>query len=43
MLKVLIGNCLISQYQLGFKPEDSSIKQLLSATHDIYLNHLTLI
>lgn len=43
MLKVLIGNRLISQYQLGFKPEDSSIKQLLSATHDIYLNHLTLI
>ena len=43
MLESLMGNSLLSQYQSGFKPEGSTVKQLLSVTHDVYLKHLTLV
>ena len=36
MFGFFIENDLISQYQSGFKPEDSCNNQLLSNTHEIY-------
>ena len=36
MLKFFTSNHLISPNQLGFKPGDSFINQLLSITHKIY-------
>ena len=36
MFEFFTENELISQNQLGFKPEDSCISQLLCITHDIY-------
>ena len=36
MFKFFTENSLISQNQSGFKPGDSSTKQLLSHTHQIY-------
>ena len=36
MLKFFIENELISPNQLGFKPSDSCINQLLPITHEIY-------
>ena len=36
MFKFFTSNNLISPKQLGFKPENSCINQLLSITHEIY-------
>ena len=36
MFKFFIENDLISPNQLGFKPGDSCINQLLAITHEIY-------
>ena len=36
MFNFFIGNKLISSNQVGFKPGDSCINQLLSITHEIY-------
>ena len=38
MFEFFIANNLISKNQLGFRPGDSRINQLLSITHEIYLS-----